>query len=103
MIWWQRTFKQKLVDLKIENDLLERYIDDVNLVVNSISPGTKYENGRLTFNHEKEDEDRKLPNDKVSMEIIKDIANSIHDMIEFTVDVPSNYADGKMPVLDRKI
>ena len=37
------------------------------------------------------------------MEIIKDIANSIHDMIEFTVDVPSNYADGKMPVLDMKV
>ena len=37
------------------------------------------------------------------MEVIKDIANSIHDMIEFTVDVPSNYADGKMPVLDMKV
>ena len=31
------------------------------------------------------------------------IANSIDDMISFTHDVPSNYSDGFLPVLDVKV
>ena len=32
--------------------------------------------------------------------IIKDIANSVHPMIQMEEDYPSNHTDGKMPILD---
>ena len=36
------------------------------------------------------------------MEIVKTVANSVDPMIKFTVDYPSNYKDGRMPILDVK-
>ena len=46
--------------------------------------------------------DKELPDDKVTMTVINDIANSIDSMIEMTYDVPSNYTDKKVPMLDVK-
>ena len=34
------------------------------------------------------------------MEVIKDIAESIDDMVKFTVDYPGNHKSGKLPILD---
>ena len=96
-------YSQKLDNLNLVIDLLERYIDDVNVVCNVIPSGIEYKDGKLKYDPEKEKRDEKLPKDRVTMEIIKSIANSISDMIEFTVDVPSNYEEDKMPILDMKV
>ena len=37
------------------------------------------------------------------MKVLNEIASSIHPMIELTSDMPSNYSDGKLPVLDLKV
>ena len=44
-----------------------------------------------------------IPGDKRMVEVVKDIGNSIHPSIQFDVDYPSNYEDGKMPLLDLKV
>ena len=44
-----------------------------------------------------------MEDDKRTMELIKDVANSIEDMIQMTIDVPSSYMDGKVPMLDTKV
>ena len=56
MIWWEKAFKRKLTDLNIVNELLERYIDDINLICNAIPSGLEYKEGRLCYNEEKEKE-----------------------------------------------
>ena len=38
-----------------------------------------------------------------TMEVIKDIANDIDDMIALTIDVPSKHEDKKLPLLDLKV
>ena len=38
--------------------------------------------------------------EEVTMEIIKEVAESVDPMIQFTVDLPGNYENGKFPVLD---
>ena len=38
-----------------------------------------------------------------TFDVLKDIANSIQEKIQFTYDVPSNHDDGRMPVLDLKV
>ena len=47
-------------------------------------------------------EDDKVEGDKRTMNIIQDIANSIHENIQVTFDVPSNYNDKSVPILDIK-
>ena len=103
MIWWERVFKSKLNELNIVHNLLERYIDDVNFVTDAMDPGTDYEDGKLTINPEKINKDKEVPADIRTMEVIKKVANGVHDMIKFTVDAPSNHGDKKMPVLDVKV
>ena len=103
MIWWDRTFKLRLNELDVKFDLIERFIDDINAIFDILKPGTEYKDGKIVYNPEKVEEDSKLPDDKRTMEIVKKIANDIEGMIKMTVDVPSNYEDEKLPVLDTKV
>ena len=102
MIWWSRKFKNKLKDLKIENDLLKIYIDDINGVYETIKTGAKFINGNIEYDDDDENDDD-LPDDMRTMRMIGEIANSIEPMITVTTDVPSNHNDGKLPMLDVKV
>ena len=62
--------------------------------------GTRYEDGRLVVKQEEIEGDMLIPGDRRTMEIVRDIGNSIHPSIQLEVDWPSNYEDGKMPLLD---
>ena len=44
-----------------------------------------------------------IPGHRRTMKVVRDIGNSIHPSIQLGVDYPSNYEDGKMPLLDLKI
>ena len=89
--------------LKIENPLLKIFVDDVNGVFSTIEKGTQYIDGHLRFNAQKAKEDENKSDDEVTMNVIKDIANEIDDMIDMTVDVPSNYASKRVPMLDLEV
>ena len=102
MIWWCSKFKGKLQEVKLINDLLKIYIDDVNGVYKTVRAGTQYINGKLEYNKEKEEEDENMPDDERTMKVVKDIANSIDPMIQMTIDVPSKHEDHKVPMLDVK-
>ena len=78
-------------------------VDDVNGVYRPVEVGMEYINGKLQFNEVKAEKDKNVPEDKRTMEIVKDIANTIDDMIVMTTDVPSNYDDNKVPMLDTKV
>ena len=54
--------------------------------------------GKLKVNPAKVESD-----DQRTMEINKQAANDIDDMITMTVDVPSQHPDKKLPVLDLKV
>ena len=43
--------------------------------------------------------DRRVPGEMRTALVLGAIANSIFDYIKFTVDTPSNYASGWMPLL----
>ena len=44
-----------------------------------------------------------IPGDRKTMKVVRDIGNSIHPSIQLEVDYPSNYEDGKIPLLDLKV
>ena len=82
IMWWAGKLKDKLAYLKIVNELLKIYVDDVNGVFKSLSPGTEYVNCELKYNAEKAETDYEKPVDLINMEIIQKVANEIDDMIK---------------------
>ena len=64
---------------------------------------TLTDNGQIVIDEGKKVMDEERSQNKVTMEIVQQIANSINPMIKVTVETPCNYKDGKMPVLDIKV
>ena len=56
--------------------------------------------GRIVVDENKKTVDEKRTDNRVTMDIVQTIANSIDPMIKLTVETPCNFADGKLPVLD---
>ena len=83
--------------------LMKRYVDDVNLAAQEVPLGARYEDGRLVIKQEEIEGDMLITGDRRTMEVVRDIGNSIHPSIQLEVDYPSNYEDGKMPLLDLKV
>ena len=60
------------------------------------------DNGKLVIDDHKKLEDEDKNDEKITMEILQEIANKIDPMIKFTVDLPSDHEDGQLAVLDLK-
>ena len=81
MVWWDRTFIDRVKENEIDLAMYGRYVDDTDVVVKSI------------------DENAEAP-DRKTMERLQEIANAIHPSIRVTIDYPSNHPDNRLPVLD---
>ena len=78
-------------------------MDDTTDVLAAVDPGVRYEAGGLVKKEELVEEDKNVPEDKRTMEVLKEIANTIYECVQFTVDCPSSHQEGKVPVLDLKV
>jgi hypothetical protein len=103
MVWWDREFTKKLQDLNIELKIHERYVDDTNLVTRQTDVGVRFDGQQLVTTEETRIEDEGVPQDERTMKLLQTVANSIHPSIRMTIDYPSRYADGKVPMLDVKM
>ena len=92
-----------LEKVELKNELLETYVDDTIDVVAAIDPGVRFDGEKLVKKEELIEEDKKVPEDKRTMEVLKDIANTIYDCVQFTVDYPTNNDSEKVPVLDLNV
>ena len=102
MTKWCLKFVTLLKKLKIQNDILKRFVDDVSLLPTVIDPGMEFVDGKLVLNENKVESDKEIPDDERTMRIIQKIANSIDPHIQVTYDVQSNYSDKMVPILDIK-
>ena len=82
--------------------MYQRFIDDLNLVPEVVEAGWKFcnETRRMIFQEDLVQNDSTVEDDRRTALVIKDIANSVHPMIQMEEDCPSNHNDGKMPILD---
>ena len=60
-------------------------------------------NGNLVVDDEKKIEDESKCDDDITMEIIRQVAELVNPMIQFTIDVPSYHEGEKIAVLDLEI
>ena len=86
MIWYDQQFTNKLKEEKIDVLMYRRYVDDINILI-------KKPDHAMTDSNK----------DKYIMNMVREIGNNIHPSIQLTTDVPSNYEDNKMPLLDIKV
>ena len=104
MLWWDKKFLEVANTAGVGIDMYERFVDDSNLVSETIEAGWEFceTTKRMKFVEEKVQEDNQMEDDRKTALVIKHIANSIHPMIQMEEDYPSNHSDGKLPILDLK-
>ena len=88
MTWWDKQIRILCERLRINILLYERYVDDINMVIVKVQKGTRFDGRELTRIQSDEEVDSELPDDRISMELFKSIAESIHQSIKLEVDVP---------------
>ena len=71
---------------------MRRNVDNVNLAAQEIPLGARYQDGRLFIKQEEIEGD--IPGDRRTMEVVRDLGNSIHPSNQLEVDYPSNNEDG---------
>ena len=111
MLWWDQQFMKKISDNLLDLYLYLRYIDDQNMAMKPLPPGTRWVvgpwadkmGGRMVINDDMVEEDKLLPEDMRTMEEMRKMANDVSTMIQLEEDYPSKYEDKKLPLLDLKV
>ena len=108
MLWWSRLFKDKVKDATVNLPdfimyFLKYYVDDGNLGSEALPPGSRLVDGVVEVVEEFIEEDENVPDDQRTAEIILQIANSVTDSIQLTIDFPSNNSSKWMPLLDLQV
>ena len=107
---WSRKFKVSLKENIVKTYSNTKYVDDVNMATESIGLGTRWitkeenknEEGTLKWQEEWETEDTKneISDDRVTLNGILAIANSLSSTLQFTGEIPEDQIDEKLPMLD---
>ena len=90
----------KRKSFKIIPEVCTRFKYDIELLIESLETGSNLMEGRIVVDENKKIVDEKRTDNKITMDIVQKIANSIDPMIKLTVETPCNFADGKLSVLD---
>ena len=103
---WDSQLLSILDENNVKVWLSARYVDDITLLLAALKLGYKWNESTRKLEYKKEweekDRDEDLSDNKRTMEEVKKIMNSIYPNIQATMEVPDNFPDGKMPILDLK-
>ena len=103
MLWWDGKFLDKLESLGVDLEFYLRYVDDSNMSVWALAPGTRLVDGQLSILEELVVSDQLIPADKRTAAVLRSIANEICPGIIMQEDVPSNHSTRKLPILDLEV
>ena len=81
---WDRRMIQKLEKLNWPPLMIKRYVDDLNALLRALKPGVRYNamEERLEMVEEMIELDNEKEKDARTMEVFKDIANTVDEDIE---------------------
>ena len=104
MIVWDSKMVELVEESGINMPLYARYVDDGNTLMEAFRRGWRWvdEEKRLMWKKEWENEDEEIgeEDDKRCFREWRRLCNSIWEFIVMKEDVPSNYPDNKLPILD---
>ena len=99
---WIRRMRDLLEENLCKTYLLEKYVDDINVLMEALGLGVRWFDGSLRWSQTWEEEDEKsgVTRDELTMRQFTYMANSICKDIKFTYDLPEKHPDGRCPMLD---
>ena len=102
---WGDKMEVAMADNGVKKYMMIKYVDDVDLLIESIGLGTRWvgdRTGKTEYRDEWTEEDRETGKTEsvVTMEVIKNLSRSCSRWMEFTVDSEDNHLDGRVPMLD---
>ena len=100
MVDWDNKLLEKLSQLGIHPAIYKRFKDDITMLLERLEKGTVFKDGKLVIDDQKSVLDKEKDDEIVTMEVIRQIANTIDPMIQLTVDMPSSHENQKLPILD---
>ena len=103
MTLWDDKYLKKLAKLKIKIKLYKRYVDDITIVVGAINGGWFYCATNDCMRYDPNHLNKLLGDEKRTFDLLELIGNTIDKNIRLKFDVPSNYIDGRLPILDLKV
>ena len=83
-------------EIEVNQKMYTRYIDDQNIVVEVLSPGSRCnrEEDKIEIVQELVQCGKDEPGDKRTFEMVREVGNNLEEMIELMADFPSNYNRG---------
>ena len=74
---WEQRIRKLMKENEINVYLIRKYVDDVNLILQALGYGVRWEGGRMRWREEWEEEDRQggLPRDQLTMREIQKMSN----------------------------
>ena len=104
MLWWDEELMSLISSNNLTVEEKARYMDDIRLWLYSIRLGWRWQEGRLQFcsDWRKEEREAGMTGLQKTMEIMKEMMNSICDWLNFTMESVDDFG-GKLPTLDLNI
>ena len=68
--------------ISIEPIVYARLKDDINIIVESVENGSKVVDGKIIIDFEKKEQDKNKSDAKITIDLIKEVANKINPMIQ---------------------
>ena len=83
----------------------KNYADDFVKVLSSFDHGVRFDEEKMKLIKFEDliEEDKNVPDDKRTLELLSKIANKVYGCMQFTLDCPSIHREGMVPVLDLNI
>ena len=105
MDYWAKKIKEMAADNNITLYMLKKYVDDVNLILEALNIGHRWNGTAMEWRKEWEEEDKKNGemDDKRTMREIRKMSNSVLPFVNFKEEVASDCQDGKVPMLDFQV
>ena len=103
MLEHDRILWQKVEEAGITRIDSGRYVDDENPTFKPTPFGARLIDSKICIIPEHITGDKAIPHDKRTFDLVLQIANSIWENIQFTMEVPSDSESGYIPVLDMQV
>ena len=99
---WRSTVNKMMIKNSMVGFLLEKYVDDCEVICENLEPGTRWDGQRLCVTPEAAEEDclSEKPKDQITMDAWGQMASSIVPGLIFTTDCCSKNPSGTVPMLD---
>ena len=88
-----RKYLSVLQELEVKTEMLTGYVDETVDALAGIDPGVRFEDGKLVMKEKLVQEDKLIPEDQRTMNLLKEVADTVFKWVQVTVDFPTAHPE----------